>query len=222
VLSNTVRYKNEGTIRFRPIISAELPGRRSKVKSVKMFGLAVLAALMAMAFVGASSASAESTQLCTVDEASCTHAVTSVHVLSVGKAKLLSIIPVECNVLFASTSVGALASPQIIKGHFTYTNCGCTVEEIIGTTAKIEVLKEGHETASVTGEASIYVDCFGIDCIYIGTGLKGTAKGPLLSTQANGEVSLQNQVLSGYWSFCPTGAKLDITMTPLVATYISS
>ncbi len=37
------------------------------MKLIKMFGLAVLAALMAMAFVGTGSAMAESTSLCTED-----------------------------------------------------------------------------------------------------------------------------------------------------------
>jgi hypothetical protein len=141
-----------------------------------------------------------------------------------GKAKLLGSPRVECNVLFSSTTVGALGAPQIIKGHFTYTNCtGCGhVQELEGTTAEIEVLRTGHETASVTGEAEILVTCFGIECEYTGEGLAGTARGPLLATQANGEVALSEQVVHGLGSFCPPNAKLDILMTPLTATYISS
>ena len=41
------------------------------MKSIKLFGLAALAAMMAMAFIGASSAMAETTQLCKVDEPLC-------------------------------------------------------------------------------------------------------------------------------------------------------
>src|SRR5262249_22248767 len=141
--------------------------------------------------------------------------------VSIGKAKLLSSIKVECDVLFSSTSVGALAAPQVIKGHFTYTNCGCTVEEVSGTTAKIEVLREGHETASVKGSGKVIVNCFGIECTYVATGLKGTAKGPLLSTEANGEISISEQVLTGSGIFCPSEGKLDIKTTPLSAAYFS-
>src|ERR1051326_4219472 len=196
-----------------------------------MFGLAALAALMAMAFVGASSAMAEETQLCRVDPGTGSpracpagEAVTSVHETSVGKAKLLASPRVECNVLFSSTSVGALAKPQVIEGHFTYTNCGCTVREVAGTTARITVLKEGHETGRVTGEAEISVNCFGIVCTYNGEGLEGTAKGPLLSAQVpdNGEVSLQEQVVTGSGSFCPSEGKLDIVTTPLTAVSIAN
>jgi len=192
------------------------------VKSIKMFGLAALAALMAMAFVGATSASASSTQLCTADP--CGSAVSHVHEVSVGKGKLLAgSINVECDVLFLSTSVGALGAPQVIEGNFTYSNCGgCSATEENGPSA-IEVLKEGHETTKVTGEGLVHVNCSGINCRYNGEGLAGTGKGPLLSTQANGEVSIQEAVTakeSGF--FCPSTSKLDLTTTPLSATYIGS
>jgi hypothetical protein len=192
------------------------------MKSIKMVSIAALV-LMAMAFGGASSVMAESTQLCSSDPGagSCGSAVTSVHGVSVGKIKLLASPEVQCDALFSSTSVGALGAPQVIEGHFTFTNCGCTVKEKAGTTAKINVLKEGHETASVTGEAEIIVTCFGIECTYKGTGLKATAKGPLLSTEANGEVNLSEQEVSGKGTFCPSHAKIDAKGTPLAATYIS-
>jgi hypothetical protein len=221
----------------RPIKEgAQIPGKaqstsaataekgEGKMKTIKMFGLAALAALMAMAFVGAGSAMAESTQLCKNQTSPClnTFGNTEIHALSVGKARLLASPRVECNVLFVSTGVGTLAAPQIIEGHFTYTNCGCTVREV-GGLAIIEVLRTGHETVKVTGEAEISVNCFGIVCTYNGEGLEGTGKGPLLSTEANGEVNLSEQVVRGTGSFCPAGAKLDIKVTtPLAATYIKS
>jgi hypothetical protein len=206
------------------------------MKPIRIFGLAALAALMAMAFVGASSALAESTSLCDTDPGTgateaCPsgHLVTSVHETSVGKAKLLtSFGPVECNALFSGTIATTLAKPLVISGNFTYSNCtlggsSCTATEENGP-AEIKVLKEGHETASVTGEGLVHVICGkAIDCSYTGAGLKATAKGPLLASQENGEVSLSEQVTSkeagGF--LCPKSAKLDITMTPLSATYIT-
>jgi len=191
------------------------------MKPIKMLGLAALAALLAMAFVGASSAMAEETNLCSNDiDASCT-AITHVHETSVGKAKLLSSINVECNVLFLGEATAG--APLTVEGNFTYTNCGsCTVEEIGGPVV-IEVLKESHETGSVIGEGEVHVNCSGLNCYYNGEGLKGTAKGPLLSTQANGEVTLSEQETHKVKGlFCPSTAKLDITTTPLVATYIKS
>jgi len=166
-----------------------------------------------------------STTLCTVDGKLCNEKnhVTHVHEVSVGKGKLLAgSITVECDVLFLSTSVGALGAPQVIEGNFTYSNCGsCSATEENGPSA-IEVLKEGHETTKVTGEGLVHVNCSGINCRYTGEGLAGTGKGPLLSTQANGEVSISEAVTekeSGF--FCPSTSKLDLTTTPLSATYIS-
>jgi hypothetical protein len=190
------------------------------VKSIKMFGLAALAALMAMAFVGASSAMATTTSLCTGDTSGC--GVTHVHEESVGKAKLLSSITVECNVLFLGDALSGSGSPLVIHGKFTYTNCGSCVVKEESASAKIEILKEGHETAKVTGEGLVHVECSGfIDCSYNGVGLKGTAKGPLLSTQKNGEVTISGQTTNketgGF--LCPATSKLDITTTPLTATY---
>jgi hypothetical protein len=202
------------------------------VKAIKMIGLTALLALLAMAFVGASSAMAENTALCTADESPCAtiNQVGHVHETSVGKAKLLtSLGTTECNVLFLGDISTKLASPLVISGTFTYTSCtfggsSCTATEESGP-AEIKVLKEGHETGKVTGEGLVHLVCgSSIDCSYNGTGLAGLAKGPLLSTQANGSVSLSEQATTketgGF--LCPKSAKLDITTTPLSATYISS
>jgi len=204
------------------------------MKAIKMIGLTALTALLAMAFVGASSAMAESTSLCSADEVPCSAAnqLGSEHKTSVGKAKLLtSVGTIECDVLFSGTIATKLASPLVISGSFLYTKCevgssACTATEENGP-SEIKVLKEGHETAKVTGEGLVHVLCAGfIDCTYIGTNLVGTAKGPLLSAQVpdNGEVSLQEQPLTKVAGsfFCTKTAKLDITMTSLTATYISN
>ena len=209
------------------------------MKPIKMFGLAALAALMAMAFVGASWAMAEETALCGVDEDPCESAnqVTHVHETSVGKAKLLSSSNVECNVLFLGDVLlneneeeegylQYLDSPLIIHGTFTYTSCGsCNLTEENGP-GEIKILKMGHETAQVIGERLLHLNCFGfINCYYTALGLEGTAKGPLLSAQVpdSGEVSSQKQVVAfEKGSFCPIGVELDIVTTPLSATYITN
>jgi hypothetical protein len=213
------------------MISASRREGRIKVKAIKMFGLAVLAALMAMAFVGATSAMAEATQLCGHDGSPC-ESLRHVHETSTGpgassKAVLLtSIGNTECNVLYLG-NVTSSGAPVVIKGSFTYTNCtlggsSCTATEENGPT-EIKVLRTGAETAEVTGEGLVHVVCSGfIDCSYNGTGLKGTAKGALISTQANGEVTLSEQATTkeagGF--LCPKTAKLDIATTPLSKTYI--
>jgi hypothetical protein len=192
-----------------------------------MFGLAALAALLAMAFVGASSAMATTTGLCSGDGEWC-QAVTHVHesTLTGSKAVLkTNILTVECDVLFLSTSVGTSAAPLIIKGNFTYSNCNnnCVATEENGP-VEIKVLKTAAETSEVTGEGLVHLECGSfIDCLYNGEGLKGTGKGALSSTETNGEVKIVTQKVKeeGGSFFCPDTSELTITTTPLLPTYIT-
>jgi hypothetical protein len=201
------------------------------VKLLKMFGLAALAALMAMAFAGTGSAMAESTALCLDDpqRTACPDdIVRNVHDTTVSKAKLLSsLINVECDVLFSGEVLSELATnePLLIDGRFTYSNCnsGCTVtQEGTGNTATTSVLRTGHETAEVTYEFQTHVKCGAfIDCIYNGEGMLGTAKGPLLASHLNGEITFSEQTMNKVGGlFCPKTTKLDITTTPSELIYI--
>jgi hypothetical protein len=212
--------------------TGETGKRENQVKPIKMLGLAALGALLAMAFVGVSSAMAGTTKLCSTDvetlaeENSC-GAVTHVHETTLsGEANqatlLSSVINVKCDVLFLGDTLGE-GAPLVIHGEFTYTNCNkgsCTVTEE-SLDSLIEVLRTSHETASVTGEGEVNVHCgFFINCTYNGEGLEGSGKGPLLSSETNGEVTLTGQETSRVSGFCPESAFLDIKTTPLSATYL--
>lgn len=149
---------------------------------------------------------------------------THIHETTGQKAKLLSsAFNIECDVLFLGESLAEAGTPQLIKGNFTYTDCGsCSVTET-SENALMEISKLGHEKADVTYEYSWLVECGGfIECEYNGEGLMGTAKGSLLATETNGEISVQGQVLNKIGGFlCPKTTKLDIVTTPLNATYIT-
>jgi len=85
----------------------------------------------------------------------------------------------------------------------------CTVGELNPSEPTlIGVLRTSHETALVVGEGEVGVQCgSAIECVYNGENLVGIAKGPLLSTAANGEVTLTEQpthVVKG--AFCPSEA----------------
>ena len=205
------------------------------MKPIKMLGLTVVVALMAMAFVGASSATAESTALCTEmvsqnvgEECPAAKRIHVVHevTLTGEKGKILSsALNIECDVLFEGTVISAnnLGNPLEISGEFEYANCnnGCTVQEAPPT--EIRVLKLGHETADVTIEWLITVACAGfISCRYNGVGLVGTGAGPLLSTNlANGHVIFSEKTLNKEnGALCPSTAKLDLNLHPLIPTYI--
>jgi hypothetical protein len=188
--------------------------------------LITLAAIASVAFALPSVAAAEETSLCSGDGSGC--GVTHVHetTLAGSKAELLtSIANVNCDVLFLGDTVEPSGAPLIIKGNFTYSNCSsssssCTVTEENGPSV-IEVLKEGHETARVTGEGNVHVKCPSLNCFYNGEELLGTGKGPLLSSETNGEVKISEQVVTKVKGiFCPSTSKLDIVITPLSATYI--
>jgi hypothetical protein len=201
------------------------------MKPIKTLGFAAFAALMAMAFLGASSAMAGNTQLCMADESPCAAAnvIAHVHEETVAGAPatlLTSLGNVTCNALFLGLTLG-LGAPLVIHGNFTYTGClrngnSCTVTEV-STSWLNEVLRTAAETADVTGGGEVNIHCgIFIQCTFVFEGVKSTAKGPLLSAP-NGEVSgqsqLPNKVVGG---FCPGGSLLHIRTTPLLATYIST
>jgi hypothetical protein len=206
------------------------------MRSIKMLGLAALAALMAMALVGTSSAMAENTALCKVmagagaDEG-CTVGNLASHVheatLAGAPAKLLtSLLTVECAALFLGdvTSAGLLGNPLEISGHLTYSACtvGCEATEI-STSALIKALKKGHELAEVKHTVEVLVKCGKVlHCVYNGAGIVGHGLGPLLSLDTNGDVTVSDQTLNHVrGTLCPATSKLHIATTPLEALYIT-
>jgi hypothetical protein len=200
------------------------------VKLIKTLGGATLAVLMTMGSVGTSSAMAEKTMLCGVDGLTCASPITHVHeaTLAGHPAELLSSLgTIKCDALFLGDTVAGTSAPLKITGSFTYSNCkrgteSCTAKEEGGPSI-IQVLKEGAETTKVTGEGEVKLVCgIFISCKYNGEGLKGIDKGPLLSSETNGSVALSEQETHKVSGICPSTAKLDITTTPLSATYITS
>jgi hypothetical protein len=204
------------------------------MKLIKVFGLTAITVLMAMVLFGSSQAMAEYTSLCNVDEGEGAHEVCPaghryVHeheeTLAVKPAVILSALGnISCNELFlgevplnANNEPIDLGRPLKYIGNFAYAGCvrgteNCTVVEQNGP-ATVEFLKEGAETASVTGKWEIKVKCgFFVNCTYDAEGLVGTAHGPLLSAEENGGLLLDEQVMHKVaGALCPTQAKLDIT-----------
>jgi hypothetical protein len=212
--------------------SRRKPRRENQVRLIKMFGLAALTAIAAMAFVGATSAMAESTQLCSVDTlgAACPagSAVTSIHATAeANEAKkipapelLTSISNVKCEKILETATALALGAPQIF--HVTlldYINCTCTVTpETLGL---IEVLKEGNELATVKGVGFVIkVECSGFTCWY--GSATGHGLGPLV-TGDNGHVTFTEAVANKVKGlFCPSESKLDALFINSTPVYIAS
>lgn len=202
------------------------------MKSLKMLGFGVLAALLVMALGGAPSAMAENTELCKADETPCKveNAIISVHEVTPEgkKATFLSTLGnVECNVLFSGQAAEATEGPAIVDGNFTYTSCllkgsACEVKEI-SKSSSLRILKESHETGSVTVKGEFNIKCGAlVNCTYSAEGLTGIYKGQLLSSLTNGEMSINggvSKLVTGV--FCPKEGKVDMTTTPLVKTFLS-
>lgn len=208
------------------------------MKPTKVFYIGTLTVLIAMAFVGVPSGMAETTALCDEDPGNgvCPqgHYISHIHETTLAKAKLLSsLVTVECDVLLlrdAEDIFGpSLAAPLEITGHFTYSSCettggtSCTVSEV-SAASTVKVLKLGHELVDVTGTGEINAKCgVFINCTYNGVGLAGHGLGPLLSSEKNGEIRLEEQVVNKTGgSFCPKTAKLDILTTSLEIGYVTA
>ena len=200
------------------------------MRTFRLIGLTALAALTAMVFVEVPSAMAEgSTALCKVDQGPCEtkNLISHIHeeTLDGNPAKLLSEPTIECKVLFLGDASPTLGNPLLVTGKFSYLNCttGCLIEEV-GGPATLKVLRLGAELADVTSKGEVKMTCiFGfIKCVYNHDGLLGHSLGPLTSAEPNGEVRLEEQSLRKVSGTCPTLTKLDILLTPLTATYISS
>ena len=200
------------------------------MRLMKMFGLAVLAAVAAMAFVGASSASAnQSTTLCKINQLPCASTNqwptgTGLVGTSVGTALLLSdIVTVHCN----STASGkitsaALAKPLVGTLVPSFTGCktgsgtNCTVTTSSGT---MLLLKTGPGVGTATVHNVLArVQCgFFIDCSYVSDGVELEALSlsgahPAL-LHANG-VELQNE--GGF--LCPDESFWDALYTVKTST----
>src|SRR6185295_1403667 len=130
------------------------------------------------------------------DEGSCAAANVVTHVHESGFASLLTVIPIECEVLFLGDTLNeGSGSPLIIHGTFTYAcKNNCTVTEEEGP-AEIEVLRTANELGTVTPEALVHVVC-GLNCRYNGVGLEAHALGALTAGNETGEVVLNEQELN--------------------------
>jgi len=198
------------------------------MRSIGKIGFATLVAVAAMAFVGATSASAEkSTQLCTTHTSlTCTGtAATSVHqVLKAGTVgKLLAAINVLClGFLVEATALG-LGKPQEIHSlSQSFTGCGtgsthnnCTVSIPAGQQPLFHLLKIGLDLGVLTalsGQARLECANIGLNCLYDIAGMEFEV--------GNNELIAENTPTTelGGKFFCPDEGLLDAELKTLQHT----
>ncbi len=204
------------------------------MRLTRTLGLAAVAAVAAMAFVGVTSASAANTQLCNTHTAlTCGSAATSVSMTNTGQGvgTLLTDhgVDVLCLTISASGTPLGLANPQQI--HITalsFTNCGtkaahsnCQVSVLELPLANLN--KTGLDAGTIQGASGLTlvncdnIDIFGIDihCVYESNGLT-LAVGAQHLTANDTSVSF---VEGG--ELCPSESFLDGLLSTLTSTPVT-
>ncbi|HEY5709637.1 MAG TPA: RHS repeat-associated core domain-containing protein [Solirubrobacterales bacterium] len=198
------------------------------MRLLKTFGLATLTAVAALAFVGATSASATNTQLCTLHTGlGCLSAATSTHaVLATGTVgKLLnSFVTVLCLGVLVETEALGLGSPQQVHAttqSFTgcgtgsaHTNCTVTVQELPLSNLLKTGLDEGALTAT-NGRIRLVCSNLGIDCVYDLAGAEFAVGANHLTANETEITELGGKFL------CPNEGFLDGLLEALTATYVT-
>jgi len=194
----------------------------------------VLAALVvsAAAIAGVSPAMAESTAFCASDpgtgpEEVCPEGKLLSHVHGTTVEELPAVIlttvyNIQCSALYLADTVEELASPLVLEGKFSYSNCSneCSVKEENGP-SKIKALKLGHDKADAELEMLLTIACTGINCRYVAEWMKGLFKGALLPfTGKEGGFSEAKWNKEG-GLLCPSNASLDLLILSLELFHVT-
>jgi hypothetical protein len=170
------------------------------MKSFKVFGLAIVAAIAAMAVIGASSASAA---LLCLDSA-CTEHKNLVEFLSSTEEGTFKsgFVTVKCHVLVhIETTEQNDNLWSAVKVKFTLTSCsGCTTVTVTVANAEAMATAGGGGVIKGNGEA-VFKGCpFGVECKYKGEGTETVVDGS--ATNALGLVIEQSLPKSGGGALC--------------------
>ena len=200
------------------------------MRLIKMLSLAAIAAMTATAFVGATPASATSTQLCNSHSAlTCGSAATSVNVVNSGTGHLLSsLVDVLCDDINGTGTPLALANPQSVHvSGLDFASCetnggdGCLVEVFEQPLANL--LKTGLDSGTITGtNGTMGVICediilgHDIYCAYDLTGAQ-VSVGAQHLTANNTEISY---IDTGHDDVCPTESFLDGLLETTANRYV--
>ncbi len=219
--------------------SALIAGKEKTVRYIKVVTLATVAT--AIVLLGATSAGAETTQLCKKPAPEACEAITEAHFLSVnlppgdvtkdGKVVLLNeTATVECEVLIKATNPTGTNPVVFNTVSLVYTNCnnGCKVTVIaVGT---ISFLKLGTELGDVTWNGFVInKNClFGaLNCDYDSNNLVGHFLGASTfgaTTNGKGHITYTKALVNpkeklGGISSCPK-TELDALLQSLTPLYI--
>lgn len=206
----------------------------NQMRSIKLFGLAAVAALAATAFIGPPSASATWTVLCKTSEPlACPAAneivLKKVHFVALDGKLLSSLGTILCEEALIVAETLHLAKPLLIHpSELVYKVCslGSTSCEVKTThLGLLHLLKIGVDIGELLdleeggSFTRVSVVCGKlVNCEYEGQGLVGEAVGGNPSTVTYKE-SVVNKVAGGF--LCPETSKLDAVFKSLEALHIA-
>jgi len=201
------------------------------MRLIKMFGLAAVAVVAAMAFIGASSASAEKeTQLCKIHTGltcGAGNAATSIHaVLKTGTVlKFLASINVLClGFLMEATALGLALSQDVHSLNMSFTGCGTgsthsnvAITVPIGQQPLFMALKTGLDLGLLTvlsGQLRVVASNLGLDCLMDLENLE--------FEMGNNEIIAENSPVTELGSkfVCPGESLLDAELQTLENAYV--
>jgi len=198
------------------------------MKHLKMLGLAAIAAMGLMAFVGAGSASA--TTLFTSSNLTNPYAVgPEVHsTLTTGSTALLTgsggEVLDKCTGSTVKGSISTATGTAVVGsiGTLTWENCSVTTDTVAG--GSLEIIKTGTNEGEVRGKGSeVTVNIFGVSCTY------GTGTGTKLGTLTGGsapilKIAAVNLTKTAGGFLCPSnpGWDAEYTVTTPHAVFIGA
>jgi hypothetical protein len=196
------------------------------VKLARMIALACLSAIATLVLVGPSTAMAESTALCSVEENPCEkgNQIKEIKYEANPLTVLTSLMDYVCDSSFSAT-VSELGKPQTLNvTEMQYTNCnqGCT--RTVTELGTFKVTRTEAELGEIVGSGfEVFVKCGStINCTYTFDELKGTIEGASL-TGDNGHITFKEAEFVNHSGFlCPKVAKLDALFIASKPVYVSS
>jgi hypothetical protein len=199
----------------------------SEMRIIGRCGLTILVAAIGMAFLGASSAMAETSALCKSNESgqpicAAGNQLGELHYVSSEMKILNGLQNVTCESLFKGTAWGLFTNePVKITGKFTYFNCNgsCEVEQI--TEGEFKLLKTTATEGVMVGTGVKFkVACLFINCVYTWEGLGVGATSANLPTTAGKWIVTEQELERTPGGTCPMTTKLHMAMESLTDVYI--
>jgi len=196
------------------------------MKLARMIGLMCVTAIAVLALAGPSSAMAETTALCSVEENPCEEGnlIKNIEYEADDIEVLTSVMNYVCDTSFSAT-VSKLGESQTLGvTEMQYSSCdqGCTrTVEKLGT---FTIARTEGELGEIVGNGfEVHVVCgIQINCTYAFNGLSGTIQGPSL-TGDNGHLTFNGAAFEKIKGLlCPKSALLHALFVASEPVYLSS